>query len=509
MESPSMESSRAPSPSAESRSAVPLPSQTSAPSVDDLADIAWWDTGRVGFGFTGFEPEPVPAVPEGYRQLRVGTLDGRVTAIRTLPQEWSRSYASGPVNGNVLLLSDDGVTSTVSTIEAATGAEETLFESELIIPAAALSPAGDEVWYVKLERETGADMGLWRRHGDRDEEEQLLPGPLGEPFEPTRTSESGVTIWQLHFSPDGRYLAVQWCFGQVRCTTTLLDVATREARASAELGWPFGFTDSQLVVKGAGGTEHVAALDLVSFDQSRWQTHFEGGMPVKVEDAWVLVGAQGAGAPTQVLPLLRGARPEVLPGDGDVSFTTFHLAFDAGVVLPPGWAIRWPEPAVGTWPAALMPGLAATTTLEAPRIGEVFAQGELINLGSGDRIELPLFVPEVAATGCEIAGPLKTPEGRPAGPSRSELRDGVRYVQWSRGADEVTLAVGTPVIGTPDHFPDEPETEVRGHPARLVVGREEARGGAALIWQEGDCTYTAWLAPGTTLDAAIEYASRY
>lgn len=498
---PSESPQAAPSPSREPSpvAATHSPAAVTSPTVDQLGDeleleeIAWWDTQSMGFGFTGFEPEPVPAVPDGYRQLRVGTLGGQVTAVRTLPDGWSRSYVSGPVHvrgrAEVLVVADDGSSSVVSVIEASTGTEEMLFEADEIVPAAVFSPDGSEIWYVKLERDTGEDVGLWRRPRQGHDESQILSGPLGEPFD-----AAGVTVWQLLFRTDGRYLMVQWCFGQVRCTTHILDVTTGDVRSTDALGWPFGFTDSLLVTQGLGPAHQRAqAFDLASSEQSSWSSGaFEVGTVVEIGRDWWLVGAQGSGSETFRLQLQSAARAERLATDADLAMTTFHLPYDAGLSpLPEGWVLRWPEP-LGTWPEE-----------------DLRSRGLLIHVADGDTTELPPFVPEIAAATCPIAAPTETPLRHPVGPSRSELRSGVRYVQWSQDADVVTLAVGTPVIGTPQDYDDMPATQVRGHDARVVLIRDEGAPEIALLWQEGECTYTAWLAPGTTFDEAIDYAGRY
>jgi hypothetical protein len=462
-------------------------SATAPPPTRPGSEVAWWDTGDFGFGFTGFEPEPVPAVPDGYRQLRVGTLDGRITAIRTLPDGWSRSYVSGPMDGEVLVAADDGATSTVSIITAATRAERIAFASTDIVPAATIAPDADEIWYVRLRRADGRDLGVWRRPMGGGDEERMLAGPLGEPFE-----ADPITIWQLHFDADGRWLVVQWCFGEVRCRTHVLDVSSGAMHTTEELGFPWGFTDALLVSRGVGGGP-VMALDLASGDVISWRSTLESGVVVEARGSWWVAGAAGMGGPTRVLELVPGATLKALPGEPDPEMSEFHILFDAGVgPMPMGWALRHPSQ-LGTWPEDRAP----------------VARGELVDLATGERIVLAPFRPELAAPDCPVVGPAETPSGRPAGPYRSELRDGVRHAQWSSGEDVVTVAVGVPVIGGLADLAGMAETTVRGHPARIVPIGDDGVGQIALVWEEGACTYTAYLAAGTAVEAALEYASRY
>ena len=483
--------SRVPEPSVVTPSAeAPQPSDDPANPASELAAIAWWDTGSFDFGIIPEAPQPdlPPASPGGYRQLRVGTLDGRVTAIRTLPSAWSHSYVSGPVDGDVLVVADDGEGSVVSSITAATGAELVLFETDEIIPAAVVSPVDGAVWYIKLNRGDGADLGLWRQAQDGIESERVIPGPLGAPFD-----EDRISIWQLLFHPNGRWLAAQWCFGEVRCTTHVMDTATRDLRSTDALGWWRGFTDSHLVARAIGGGDAVQ-LDPLTFERSDWSSGaFDDAVTVKAGGSWWLVGSQGAGAGTSRLHLVPEAVAQDVPGDGDIELTEFHVPFEAGVgPLPGGWTLRWPVAAIGTWPEEGDP-----------------PHGELINVATGVRIGIPPFVPVLDRPECPILAPSQTPEGAPIGPFRSELRDGTRYVRWSQGSDAVTLAVGAPVIGRPSELGDMAATMVRGQPARVVPIGDEGVGEVALVWDEDGCTYTAWLAAGTTIDVALEYASRY
>lgn len=480
----------APGPSvATGMTASPSGSQDVQP-LNELAAFAWWDTQQVDFGVIpeAPQPDPPPASPGGYRQLRVGTLDGRVTAVRTLPSTWSGSYVSGPVDGEVLVVVDDGATSIVSTITAETGGEAVLFESDAIVPAAALSPGGDEIWYVKLDRRNGADMGLWRRARTGARDEQVVPGALGEPFD-----EVGITVWHVMVEPRGRAVAVQWCFGEVRCRTHVLNVGTGDVASTVEIGWPRGFTDTELVARGLRDGS-VVALDLATLESQTWPAvDFEGGWPVRTAGTWWMVGSQGVGDVTRALRLVPGADPEALdrhPGD---ELSGFRVPYDAGVApLPDGWALRWPV----AWP--IWPG-----------DGKTDSSGRLINVTTGAQIELPPFLPDLRDPDCEVVAPRETPAGLLAGPARFELREGVRHVRWSQGPDAVTLAVGTPVIGTPTELIDGVPVVVRGQEGRAVLIGDDAVGEAALVWQEDGCTYTAWLAPGTPLEAAVEYAAAY
>lgn len=84
---------------------------------------------------------------------------------------------------------------------------------------------------------------------------------------------------------------------------------------------------------------------------------------------------------------------------------------------------------------------------------------------------------------------------------------------WGLGSDRLTEAVGEFGIGDPEELavPEGAAQHVivRGARAVVVPLGDEGVGEMAITWRSADCPYTIWLAPGTTLQDAIDYAARF
>lgn len=215
-------------------SATPAPS--AGPSVD-LATTAWWDVAHFDFGYVE-PPEPGDAaLPEGGTQVRIGTLDGTVRAMRVVSNEWGHWAVGGPRNGRVLLADDIGGVSEVWSINALTGESRPLFVSDGIVTAVEPTFDGDGLFYAKADAASGADLGVWLRPR-RGPEVRVDIGPDGFGL-------GGVNVWRLANSPDGKHLVVQYCRGQVSCESHILNVEAAFLGWSTDsLGWVQGFVGS-------------------------------------------------------------------------------------------------------------------------------------------------------------------------------------------------------------------------------------------------------------------------
>lgn len=164
----------------------------------------------------------------GWR-LEVGTGDGPVVAGFELPVE---SSAAGPFGSQVLVTSDDGAGSTISSVDAATGCVRVLHRDDRVVRRATLDAPRKQLYFFAVERGSRRDLGVWRHSlGDRGTRGVLPPlkfGPAEAPFGPTFTTE-------LHWSSDGTRLAVDSC-GALHCRTRLLDVPTGGVRVFGRPG---------------------------------------------------------------------------------------------------------------------------------------------------------------------------------------------------------------------------------------------------------------------------------
>lgn len=307
----------------------------------DLSTLAWWDQQTYAFGYTDPPPSP-PLLPQGYKEVRIGTLDGRIAAVLKLSQAWSHSYVSGPVGTRVLVVNDDGATSTIWLVSALDGSKTVLKEGSDIIPAAALSPSGDEVYYVRIDRRTGIDLGLWVKSttGLAGDARLPTPAPLAEPLQ-------DLSVWHVLTSLDGETIIVQSCSGEVRCTSHFIDAATGASRNIDSIGWPRGITDSELLARGGPDNAHLVAVDLATLEVRILLPDLPEAMPVRVGGRWLLAYALGTGGlgETRLLGLDDNAESPV-PGEGkDPPGSAMHALGDRfGIRLPDGWVIRAPDP---------------------------------------------------------------------------------------------------------------------------------------------------------------------
>jgi hypothetical protein len=307
----------------------------------DLSTLPWWDQQAYAFGYT--DPPPSPRMqPQGYKEVRIGTLDGRIAAVLKLSQAWSHSYVSGPVGTSVLVVNDDGAASTIWLVSALDGSKTVLKEGSDIIPAAALSPSGDEVYYVRIDRRTGIDLGLWVKSttGLAGDAPLPTPAPLAEPLQ-------DLSVWHVLTSLDGKTIIVQSCWGEVRCTSYFIDAATGASRKLDSIGWPRGITDNELLARGGSDNAHLVAVDLATLEVRILLPNLPEAMPVRVGDRWLLAYTLGTGGlgETRLLGLDDNAQRSV-PAEGkDPSGSVMHTLGDHfGVRLPDGWVIRASDP---------------------------------------------------------------------------------------------------------------------------------------------------------------------
>jgi hypothetical protein len=460
-----------------------------------LSELAWWDEEHMAFGYIE-PPGPDAAIlPPEHKLVRLGTLDGRVTAVVALDAEWSHSYVSGPVGTDVLVVNDVGGLSYVELISALDGSRTTLFASDAIIPAAVLSPDGSEVFYGKFNRTTGADEGLWRQPRDGSSgvsESPVLAGPIGDPLD---LSANNLTIWRLTFSLDGRTIVAQSCFGEVRCTSHFVDAATGSARSIESIGWIRGVTDREVIARDLGvDVRNLVGVDLQTLERRVFEVEWPAAMPVRVGAAWYLAysaGEVGTGESRLFSIDEEGEVP--IPGAGEDQPETGieDLMERKGVSLPEGWAIRWPQ-----------------LIWAPPQSLDAMAAAQLVNVVTGERFLLPVFRGVVTNPDCPLIPPSEMPEGQPAGSYIQTLESGVLYGQWGSGQNVVYEAAGSvafPQLADPGIV----EVMVRGGPGRAADVGGEFFWQAAFAWEEAGCQYTVWLGRGIPLDAAIEYAARF
>ena len=124
--------------------------------------------------------------------------------------------------------------------------------------------------------------------------------------------------------------------------------------------------------------------------------------------------------------------------------------------------------------------------------------------------------------GCELLVPRELPSGAAPGPL---LVLGPGAFGWGIGTDRMgdwhpdalTLEVGKFGVEDWAYWLDPPDVreghpqrvEVRGVDAFVYLVGDDGVGSIGIIWQRGDCPYTLWLADGTTVAEAADYAVRF
>jgi len=171
------------------------------------------------------------------------------SAVAAAPQSWDlppESFASGPIGGTILVGADDGATSVLRLLSAATGCAWPLAEEGSVVRRATLSPDGTSLYEARVDRRTRADLGVWRRTFQSADAPIRVMEPLEGDARFGRTFTTGFA-----WSPDGRILAVQSC-GEVACRVRTLEPANGQRRAIANplLGTMVGLTADRLIVRG-------------------------------------------------------------------------------------------------------------------------------------------------------------------------------------------------------------------------------------------------------------------
>ncbi len=247
-----------------SPSLLPIPTEVPTPSPDmvvgelNLSQIAWWDKQTTGYSACFFD-ECVPAgsVPgDTFQRIRIGTMDGRITAVFMLDGRWSHSYVSGPTGGAVIIVDDIGSASTVRSVDAKTGSVTHLLDRADRIAAAVLGPSGEDFYYASTDRASGTNGVIWHRDLTTGEEQRLADAPRAY-------GDKDLDIWRMDASPDGRTLVAQFCHGAIYCMTYIMDLESRDLARTRAITWVRGFVGREIIgLSSVNGRRHLIAMNL-------------------------------------------------------------------------------------------------------------------------------------------------------------------------------------------------------------------------------------------------------
>jgi hypothetical protein len=425
---------------------TPRPTGSPPAELPDLATIAWWDAQTFGFGYVEPPSPDDPVPPDAYTQVRVGTLDGRVSAMLLLPMESGHWYVGRPVNGEVLVAEDTGTASVIRAVAAATGEVVPLMSSTEIIAAVAPLPSGIGFYYGLVDRESGEEIGVF--FGDR-------AGSRGIKVDdaPPEWREGELGISRLEVSPDGQRLVAQYCFGAVRCVSNILDLdgfRVSARRQTDAISWIEGFLGRE-----AYGRSTKDRSERIRIDLDTLVTH-----------------------PLTEIPRDAAVRPE-----------------SYAVELPPGWFAHWPPIAGDSL------GLDATprpVKLERLATREMVETPPLtLSWPGGCEPVVPSELPSGRVSGSAPSS-LEDGQRRVTYGSGDDLvlewLDDLDVAPENGTAVSIRGRTGQLTWGSPLDFPPNVDVSVLAVPV--------------IVWSEGGCTYQIFL-PGLTPDEAIDYASRF
>ncbi len=188
-----------------------------------------------------------PALSDGIRtgtRLAVGSLPGDSPRVLELEAE---SFAAGPFDGAVLVGTDDGRESRLALLDVAAGCTWSVGSSSDVIRRATLSPDRATIFEFRVDRDSRADLGVWRRPTTGAAPASRVVGPI------EADERFGLTwLTSLSWSEDGGVLAIQSC-GEVACRTRLWDPRSGGLRQVADprLGDLVGVTTEHLVAHGS------------------------------------------------------------------------------------------------------------------------------------------------------------------------------------------------------------------------------------------------------------------
>ncbi|MCJ7712428.1 MAG: hypothetical protein MUQ32_16525, partial [Chloroflexi bacterium] len=219
------------------------------------------------------------------QRLTIGLVGGLTRHLDLAPE----SFASGPVDGVVLVGEDDGTASRLRLLDVSRECETDVGrEARAVVRGALLTPDGSAVWEHRVNRVTRVDEGVWRRPVAGGPSARVLPGlPEDGRFGPTFVTE-------LSWAADGR-LGVSSC-GERVCRTRVMDPSTGRVDAFEGTGPLVGVHEDRAVVHGAcaGLPCPIEAVDLGT-----------GRRTVLVEEAG-LASVDGSGAGSLVFEAAAG-----------------------------------------------------------------------------------------------------------------------------------------------------------------------------------------------------------
>lgn len=290
----------------------------------------------------------------GARRLAVGLNGSPITRITDLPAE---SFAAGPFGRVVLVGSDDGTVSDLAAIDVANDCSWAIGREDAVIRRATIDPTGTNIYEMRVDRVSRADLGIWLRPLDGRGEARRVLAPILADRRFGRTYSTEFT-WDLA----GDRLAIQSC-GEAACRIRIISPGGGPAVTlhAPDLGLLIGLDGDRVVTYGAcrGFPCPIVSTDLAN---GRRQVLAEAAGPAVVvgtDDGVRLVHEYGtpSGRALRSVRLDGGAPSDLGPLPDGMDLHATPTRADAATRLPRGWVLLAPDGRIPADRSAVRPQL--------------------------------------------------------------------------------------------------------------------------------------------------------
>ena len=274
------------------------------------------------------------------RRLAVGLDGGQVTRISELPAE---SFAAGPFGRTILVGSDDGRSSDLSVFDVATGCAWAVGRDPAVIRRATIDPTGTNIYEMRVDRVSRADLGIWVRPMDGLGEARRVLAPIAPDKRFGRTYSTEFT-WDLVADR----LAIQSC-GEAACRVRIVAPGPASALTldAPDLGLLIGLDGDSVVTYGAcrGFPCPIVSTDVQRGGRRVLAEAAGPAVVVRADDGIRLVHEQET-ATGRVLRsiLLDGSVPlDLGPLPDGLELHATSSRTDAATRIPAGWVLLAPD----------------------------------------------------------------------------------------------------------------------------------------------------------------------
>ena len=338
-------------------------------------------------GAPGFEMDAIgwfraDSTPVGGTNLRVGLLDGEVTARIEMPAQTRVPNGfdccfidvAGPRGGRVAYVAENGDADEIHVVSVADGEDRVVVEDAVFIEELELSADGTTVFYVRVDEQSRASV--WSAPVDGGgPPEQLLGPAAAQP--PVVLAARSQRLLHLLLSVQGGHLALMDCAAV--CALRVIDLATRNFTRVQDLEFApevVGLTDAELIVtpvcfdescrRQAFATDTGVPRPLPPASPWGRSTVVQG--PERPTLLWETADSATGAFEVTAHDLETGETGAVYSSRGDLAQLRHLRDMAYGVDLPAGWFLVWPS----------APGIGGTE-LEAPRALRI-ADGAAVQL---------------------------------------------------------------------------------------------------------------------------------